>query len=408
MIKSLTSKIILIYMLIIAAIAGAIFFASHMQLNDIIESGTLSDKTAQDFAIKFSLFSFLIGSLGAAFFGLYLKKSITAPLASMATTLEAVNTGIENDFNLSEECSVHGNDDMAVLASTINSTLIAFRTTFREIKSVASELTLSTSQFYSLIEQTKIGAEAQEQQTLSAATAMNAMSATVQDVAVNANNAAQAAAQADEEAALGKDIVLSTIDVINTLAIEVDKAAEVIQKLEAESESIGVVLEVIRGIAEQTNLLALNAAIEAARAGEQGRGFAVVADEVRILAQRTQESTQEIRQMIERLQSGAGEAVHVMIQGRVQAKASVEQASKAGESLSTITKAVSDISSMNTQIARAAKDQSSVANDINMNISGIAKVSDETSSGAQEATKASEDLDAIASKLKNLLSSIRA
>lgn len=406
--KSLTSKIVLIYMVIIAGIAGSIFFASNMLLTNHITNGTISTSISQELAIQFGLFTFLIGVLGAVFLLLYLKKSITTPLASMVATLESVTPGIENDFNLSEECSVHGSDDVSLLATTINSSLASFRSTFRDIKSVASELTLSTSQFYSLIEQTKIGAEAQEQQTLSAATAMNAMSATVQDVAVNANAAAKAATKADEEAAAGKEIVLSTIDVINTLAIEVDKAGEVIQKLEAESESIGVVLEVIRGIAEQTNLLALNAAIEAARAGEQGRGFAVVADEVRILAQRTQESTQEIRQMIERLQSGAGEAVHVMIQGRVQAKASVEQASKAGESLSTITKAVSDISSMNTQIARAAKDQSSVANDINMNISGIAKVSDETSSGAQEATKASEDLDAIASKLKNLLSSIRA
>jgi methyl-accepting chemotaxis protein len=280
--------------------------------------------------------------------------------------------------------------------------------TFRDVKSVTSEIALSTSKFYSLIEQTKIGAEAQEQQTLSAATAMNEMSATVRDVSVNAADAAHSAAEADSEAASGQQIVTSTIDVINTLAMEVDKASEVIGNLESESESIGVVLEVIRGIAEQTNLLALNAAIEAARAGEQGRGFAVVADEVRILAQRTQESTQEIREMIEKLQAGAGEAVRVMVQGKSQAKASVDQAQKAGESLAAITKSVSSISIMNTQIARAAKEQSSVANDINMNISGIAKVSDETSSGAQEATKASEELDAIASKLSNLLSSVRA
>lgn len=407
--KSITNKVIFMYMVIITAVSTSIFFAASMQLNDLINiNQDLSPTTAMDFAIKFSLFAMAVGSLGAAFLFLYLKKTITTPMVSIIATLDSVSSDIENDFNLTEECVITGNDDVSDVATSINDVLTAFRTTFREIKSVASELVLSTSQFYSLIEQTKIGAEAQEQQTLSAATAMNAMSATVQEVAVNADNAAEAASKADTEAATGKEIVLSTIDVINTLAIEVDKAAEVIQKLESESESIGVVLEVIRGIAEQTNLLALNAAIEAARAGEQGRGFAVVADEVRILAQRTQESTQEIRQMIERLQNGASEAVHVMIQGRVQAKASVDQASRAGESLTTITKAVSDISSMNTQIARAAKDQSSVANDINMNISGIAKVSDETSSGAQEATKASEDLDAIASKLKNLLSSIRA
>jgi methyl-accepting chemotaxis protein len=406
--NKLSTKILTVYLTLMGIITASVFFGSKILLSRVIEAGDLTASTPTDFAVEFAGFVLIMAIFGFGFLSVFLKKSLTTRLGEVNRVLESIISGVKNDFNTSLRCKVSGNDDVTQTATSANKLMENLKGTFREIKEVATELTLSTSQFYSLIEQTKIGAEAQEQQTLSAATAMNEMSATVQAVAVNADSAAAAAESADSEAAAGKEIVSSTIDVINTLAMEVDKAAEVITKLETESESIGVVLEVIRGIAEQTNLLALNAAIEAARAGEQGRGFAVVADEVRILAQRTQESTQEIRQMIERLQSGAGEAVSVMVQGRAQAKASVEQASKAGASLEAITKAVSDISTMNTQIARAAKEQSSVANDINMNISGIAKVSDETSSGAQEATKASEELDAIASKLANLLSSIRA
>jgi methyl-accepting chemotaxis protein len=170
--------------------------------------------------------------------------------------------------------------------------------------------------------------------------------------------------------------------------------------LKNESESIGTVIDVIRGIAEQTNLLALNAAIEAARAGEQGRGFAVVADEVRTLASRTQQSTQDIQEMVERLQAGAEQAVSVMSNSQVQAKGSVDQAAEADESLHVITDMVSHINDMNTQIASAAEEQSAVAEEINKNINTISEVSVRTAQGANETAAASESMTSLASQLQ--------
>jgi methyl-accepting chemotaxis protein len=222
------------------------------------------------------------------------------------------------------------------------------------------------------------------------ATAMNEMSATVQEVARNATEAAEAAHRADSETTNGKNVVAQAIEAIDLLANEVDDAAKVINRLENDSEEIGAILDVIRGIAEQTNLLALNAAIEAARAGEQGRGFAVVADEVWTLAQRTQQSIQEIQNMIERLQAGAQEAVKAMQQGRTRAQAGVEQAAAAGTSLETITAAVGTISDMNAQIATAAEEQSVVAEEINLNITSISDMSDKMV-GMTKKTRTSRD-----------------
>ena len=203
------------------------------------------------------------------------------------------------------------------------------------------------------------------------ATAVNQMSSTVQEVAANTSEAADAAVTARGESSTGQSVVQDTMKSIQSLADEVQVAGDVIQKLRDDSNTIGGVLDVIRGISDQTNLLALNAAIEAARAGEAGRGFAVVADEVRTLAQRTGESTEEIQNMIERLQNGAEEAVQVMEQGRKRAVSSVEQASKAGESLDTITLSVQKISDYNTQIATAAEEQSVATDGIHNNIVSI-------------------------------------
>ena len=230
------------------------------------------------------------------------------------------------------------------------------------------------------------------------------MTAAVHEASQNAATAAQAARDASTEADSGQSVVNSVTSSIHSLADEVERAASAIQKLEADSESIGAILEVIRGIADQTNLLALNAAIEAARAGEQGRGFAVVADEVRTLAQRTQEATEEINDMIARLQEGSSNAVKVMAEGRRQAELSVEQASKAGASLSAITGAISSISAMNEQIAAAVEQQTTAADSINRSLSRMTEATGSSARSASECSRLNAEIESTVRSLDESIS----
>jgi methyl-accepting chemotaxis protein len=232
---------------------------------------------------------------------------------------------------------------------------------------------------------------------------MNEMTATAAEVARNAASAAEAAHHAEAEAQQGTKIVQNTIAAINSLSAEVGSANEVIKKLKADSEQIGKVLDVIRSIAEQTNLLALNAAIEAARAGEQGRGFAVVADEVRTLASRTQQSTAEIQKMIEILQSGAIDSVRVMEAGKLRAEEGAAQAAKAGDALARITRAVVTINQMNTQIASAAHEQSAVSHEIDNNVNNISQAATTPAEGAQRTVVESQELARLAKHLQELI-----
>jgi len=239
------------------------------------------------------------------------------------------------------------------------------------------------------------------------ATAMNEMAMTAQEVAQNAANTATGAEDANQQALQGHEIVTNTVDGITDLASGIQTASNSIDKVSSDSQEIGRVLDVIKGIAEQTNLLALNAAIEAARAGEQGRGFAVVADEVRSLASRTETSTQEIQQMIERLQQGSEHAVTLMQASNQQADKSVEQASLAGDALQQITQSVASINDMAAQIATAAEEQTSVNEEINRNITNISTISDSTSVEADNTHHSSKDLETLATNLNLLVSQFK-
>jgi len=229
----------------------------------------------------------------------------------------------------------------------------------------------------------------------------------VHEVARNSNSAAVATQEATEQASYGRTLVNETAQTIRELAKEVENASVVIQQLAKDSNDIGSVLDVIKSIAEQTNLLALNAAIEAARAGEQGRGFAVVADEVRTLASRTQQSTQEIHGMIERIQTSANNAVTAMDRGCSQAQRTVDKATEADNALQEIRRAIESINAMNAQIATAAVQQSAVAEEINVNIESINSSSEKTATGSTHVATASEQLSESSVRLQNLVTQFK-
>ncbi len=307
------------------------------------------------------------------------------------------------DGDLGARVDYSSRDELGRIADAFNKMAGTFHDAINEVKDSVTQLASAAEETSAVTTQTNAGISQQLSETSQVATAMNEMSATVQEVARNAVEAAAAAKEADATFDEGKKVVDKVISAIGELAGEVESAANVIQELELESKNIGSVLDVIKSIAEQTNLLALNAAIEAARAGEQGRGFAVVADEVRTLAGRTQDSTQEIEEMISRLQAGTNNAVKVMASGKEITQVGVEQAAAAGEALQTINAAVERISGMNTQIASAAEEQSTVTEEINRSVTSINEVAEQSSIGAQQTAAASDDLAKLAEQLKALV-----
>ncbi len=309
----------------------------------------------------------------------------------------------EGDGDLTKRLSEKAFGELGALSKLTNIFVAKVQDQVGCVAATVDQLAATAVQLKGSTENTCTIMNRQQAETDQVATAINEMSATINEVAQNAANAADSARQADEQAQNGSTVVGETMKVINSLAVDVENASEVIKSVASHTSDIGQVSDVISDIAEQTNLLALNAAIEAARAGEQGRGFAVVADEVRTLAKRTQDSTLEIQTSIEQLQSSAAKAVEAMEKGRNQASASVQQSIEAGTALDLITAEVTNISDMNTQIASAAEEQGAVSEEINRSVVRIREVSDETVVEMDSLTRSSDNLMSVVDGLQKLV-----
>ena len=328
-----------------------------------------------------------------------ISNSITRPLENIVSCMEQAANG-----DISHNIELVGRDELGQMSQAANRMFTHFKELISRASDLSNSLAVTSTELAATTEQTNVGMQSQLQETEQLAIAMNEMSTTVRAVAENANGASEAATAADTAAHAGEQVVESTINTIDLLAQQVEKSKIVIEQLGEDTKEIGTVLDVIRGVADQTNLLALNAAIEAARAGEQGRGFAVVADEVRELARRTQQSTEEIQQLIERLQKASITAIDTMAQGHLHANQSVKEINDAGVSLKDIVVQVDTITSVNLQIATATEQQSHAAEEVNRNLTAITNVTVETSEGARLTAAAAEELSLSANQLKEQLS----
>jgi len=323
-----------------------------------------------------------------------LKK--LAPVSEMAHSL--------SKGDISQRCDLRSSDMLGAISTNMNAMAESIQEAFSEINHATQQVDDASMRLKNVSDQTDACLQNQQAETEQVAAAMNQMTSTFQEVVGSAENAAAASRHAKAQAQDGALVATEAIGGLDSLVRKIGDAATVVDSLRTDSDNIGTVLDVIRGIAEQTNLLALNAAIEAARAGEQGRGFAVVADEVRTLASRTQQSTQEIQKMIEALQANTVSAVNVMNHVKSQAEQSSGQVEHGAEALAEISGAVSTLDNMNAQIAQAAEQQSAVAEDINRSISSIGESTEQTAAGTQQTASSSEQLNALVMQLRSAVS----
>lgn len=340
----------------------------------------------------------LIAIVLAVLIGFTIVKQITSPLNQAVRIAQAIG-----NRDMTGTAIEPRGDEFGTLLKALEQTRANLSEALGEVSGITTQLAAAAEELSVVTNQTSAGVNNQRIETEQVATAMNEMSATVQEVAQNAEEAAAAAQKADTQAKTGNKALQVALADINQLSEDVNHSAEAIQRLNKDSSSIGTVLTVINSIAEQTNLLALNAAIEAARAGEAGRGFAVVADEVRNLAHRTQESIGQIEQLIANLQHGSQNAVEMMDNSRTMAHLTLEHAQQAGDELAAIMRTVSEIQAMNIQIATAAEEQSAVAEEINASVVNVNNIADQSAAAVEETSASSAELARLGQSLQSLV-----
>ncbi|MDP9940354.1 methyl-accepting chemotaxis protein [Ectopseudomonas alcaliphila] len=339
----------------------------------------------------------LVAALTAVL-ALVITRSIVTPLGEAVRATEVVAAG-----DLTQDITVVGRDEPARLLAALKTMQQSLRGTIQSIADSSNQLASASEELHAVTEDSTRGLHQQNTEIEQAATAVNEMTAAVEEVARNAVSTSEASGESNATALQGREQVRQTVDSIGQLAADVTTTSGEVEQLAQRVHEISKVLDVIRSIAEQTNLLALNAAIEAARAGDAGRGFAVVADEVRALAHRTQQSTQEIEQMIGGIQSGTDRAVSAMQNSNGRARSTLEVAQAAGVALEQITQAISSINERNLVIASASEEQAQVAREVDRNLVNIRDLSLQTSAGANQTSAASQELSRLAIDLNNLV-----
>lgn len=382
---------------------------SGKQLNDLADLfakqvAAESRNSAAHYQTSRTIVSLFIALAALATVGLamWLTRSIVRPLNEALNAAQNVARG-----DLTHPIQTHGNDEVSRLLKALAAMQQNLRETLQGISGSATQLAMAADELNAVTLDSTQGLQQQNNEIEQAATAVNEMTTAVEEVARNAVSTSDATRQSSESAHLGQERVSETASAISALASDVQHTGELVQSLANQSQDIGKVLDVIRAIAEQTNLLALNAAIEAARAGESGRGFAVVADEVRALAHRTQQSTQEIEQMVHGMRSGSSLALDSMQASASRAASTLVLAERAGEALQTITTSVHEIHERNLVIASAAEEQAQVAREVDRNLVNIRDLSVRSAAGADQTSASSHELSKLANALQGMVQRFR-